>query len=340
LALLPVYRVFGMLPKRYFAVARPKQRQKGKAMKSAKTTSLVTAGVLAAALTAQPASAWWFSKKDTYTETRYPIVLVHGLSGFNKLLGFVEYHNGIPDALAEGGAEVFVPQVSAANSTEVRGEQLLAQIEEYLAASGAEKVHLIGHSHGGPTVRYVAGVRPDLVASVASVGGVNWGTPVADAASGVDLDGLGNWFFGLIDGLSGGGGLPQDTNAAIHSLSTEGSLAFNAQFPAGMPSSYCGDDGAEVAKGVRYYSWGGNRVVTNLLDPSDLLLATMSPLFNEPHDGLVPACSMKLGKVLGVDYRHNHLDEVNQIFGLVGPFAASPVQLYRQQANRLKNLGL
>lgn len=314
--------------------------KKGKSMKSAKIKSLITAGLLVAALTAQPASAWWFSKKDTYTETRYPIVLVHGLAGFKELFGLIEYHNGIPGALAEGGAEVFVPQVSAANSTEIRGEQLLAQVEEYLAVTGAEKVHLIGHSHGGPTVRYVAGVRPDLVASVASVGGVNWGTPVADLAGKLSLDGIGNLLFRLIDTVSGGGGLPQDTGAAIRSLSTEGSLVFNAEFPAGMPSSYCGNDGAEVANGVRYYSWGGRRALTNLLDPSDLLLTALKPLFREPNDGLVPSCSMKLGKVLGVDYRHNHLDEVNQIFGLVGPFAASPVQLYRQQANRLKNLEL
>ncbi len=33
-----------------------------------------------------------------YTQTRYPIVLVHGLFGFDKLLG-VDYFYGIPQAL-------------------------------------------------------------------------------------------------------------------------------------------------------------------------------------------------------------------------------------------------
>ncbi|MEP3591000.1 MAG: triacylglycerol lipase [Marinobacter sp.] len=314
-------------------------------MKRSNRKLAVLAGALAIGLSSQSASAGWFDwlfgkSADTYTQTEHPIVLVHGLSGFNKLLGFVEYFNGIPEALTESGAEVFVPQVSAANSSEVRGEQLLAQIEEYIAVTGAEKVHLIGHSHGGPTIRYVAGVRPDLVASVSSVGGVNWGTPVADLANNGALDGLGNFFFGLIDTFSGGGGLPQDTGAAIASLSTDGSLAFNAQFPAGLPSTYCGNDGAEVVDGVRYYSWGGNKVWTNVLDASDALLLTLRPAFDEPTDGLVPACSMKVGRVLGVDYAHNHLDQVNQLFGLVGRNAADPVQLYRQQANRLKNLGL
>ncbi|WP_372966433.1 esterase/lipase family protein [Marinobacter sp.] len=306
---------------------------------------VLAASALAIGLSAQPASAGWFDwlfgkSTDTYTATKHPIVLVHGLSGFNKLFGIVEYFNGVPDALTESGAEVFVPQVSAANSTEVRGEQLLAQIEEYMAVTGAEKVHLIGHSHGGPTIRYVAGVRPDLIASVSSVGGVNWGTPVADAFNTGALDNLGNWFFGLLDTFSGGGGLPQDTGAAIASLSTEGSLQFNERFSAGIPSTYCGNDGAEVVDGVRYYSWGGNKISTNFWDVSDPLLKALEPLFDEPTDGLVPACSMKLGKVLGVDYGHNHLDQVNMLFGLVGRNAADPVELYRQQANRLKNLGL
>ncbi|MCV5343391.1 alpha/beta fold hydrolase, partial [Escherichia coli] len=77
-----------------------------------------------------------------------------------------------------------VAQVSATNSSEVRGEQLLAQVETLLAAIGAEKVNLIGHSHGGPTTRYVASVRPDLVASVTSIGGVNKGSKVADLVRG------------------------------------------------------------------------------------------------------------------------------------------------------------
>merc|ERR1711976_999114 len=48
----------------------------------------------------------------------------------------------------------------------VRGEQLLDYIDEVLALSGADKVNLIGHSHGGPTARYAASVAPDKVASV------------------------------------------------------------------------------------------------------------------------------------------------------------------------------
>ncbi|TVP60505.1 MAG: triacylglycerol lipase [Halomonadaceae bacterium] len=309
-----------------------------------KTRLALVAGALTASVAfAQPVSAsWleWLQNQFRYTQTNHPIVLVHGLSGFDELFGLIEYFNGVPEALTSGGAKVFIPQVSASNSTEVRGEQLLAQIEDYMAATGARKVNIIGHSHGSPTARYVAGVRPDLVASVSSVGGVNWGTPVADSAADGQLDNLGDWFFGLVDFASGNPNLPQDTNAAVASLSTEGSIAFNQEFPDGIPSRYCGNNGARQANGIRYYSWGGNAVLTNVFDPSDLLLGLTATIIDEPNDGLVPACSMKLGEVISVEYRHNHLDQVNQVLGLVARNAADPVALYRQQANRLKRAGL
>lgn len=65
-------------------------------------------------------------------------------------------------------------------SSEQRGEALLAQIEDIVAQTGKGKVHLIGHSHGGLDVRYVAAVRPDLVASVTTVGTPHKGAELAD----------------------------------------------------------------------------------------------------------------------------------------------------------------
>ncbi|MDW3190447.1 alpha/beta fold hydrolase, partial [Vibrio sp. Vb0932] len=82
-----------------------------------------------------------------YTQTKYPIVLVHGLFGFDSLAG-VDYFFGIPHSLTKDGATVYVAQVSATNSSEARGEQLLSQVETLLAATGTNKVNLIGHSHG------------------------------------------------------------------------------------------------------------------------------------------------------------------------------------------------
>lgn len=117
--------------------------------------------------------------QDGYAQTRYPIVLVHGLFGFDSILG-IDYFYGIPDALRQGGASVHVARVSAAHSTEIRGEQLLAQVKTILALSGASKVNLVGHSHGGLTARYVAGVAPQLVASVTAIGAPHKGSRLAD----------------------------------------------------------------------------------------------------------------------------------------------------------------
>lgn len=289
---------------------------------------------------------WQAAHAGTATQTRYPIVLVHGLFGFDSALG-IDYFYGIPDALRRDGAKVYVAQVSAANSTEVRGEQLLAQVKNILALSGAAKVNLIGHSHGGPTARYVAGVAPQLVASVTSVGGVNRGSRVADivrgaAPAGSVSEAVANTaakaLVSLINVASGGTGLPQMPTAALDSLSTAGSARFNQRFGAGVPSSGCGS-GAELVNGVRYYSWTGTRTATNLLDLSDAPLALLGLVFGEANDGLVSACSSRLGKSLG-DYAQNHLDEVNQLLGLRDWFSTDPVTLYREHATRLKGLGL
>ena len=283
--------------------------------------------------------------QNGYTQTRYPIVLVHGLFGFDSFLG-LDYFYGIPSALRQDGARVFVAQVSAANSTEMRGEQLLAQVKNIMAITGASKVNLVGHSHGGPTIRYVAGVAPQLVASATSIGGVNKGSRVADilrrtvppgTISETLVNNAAKAFVALINLGSGGTSLPQTPTSALNSLTTAGSADFNRRFPQAVPAG-CGS-GAELVNGVRYYSWTGTLPVTNVLDVSDGPLGIMSLVFGEANDGLVSACSSRLGKHLG-DYRQNHLDEVNQVVGLRDWFSVDPVTLYRQHANRLKQAGL
>ncbi len=292
--------------------------------------------VLFIALTSLPASA------TGYTQTRYPIVLVHGLFGFDSL-GPLEYFYGVPGALRSGGARVYVTSVSAANSTEVRGEQLLFQIRQILAATGAEKVNLIGHSHGGPTSRYVASVRPDLVASVTSIGGVNKGSRVADVLVGAAPDlvySIGNALGGFLGLISGSPSLPQNAYAAAQSLSTTGTATFNARHPAGLPSTACGE-GAHQANGVYYFSWSGATPYTNIFDPADPFLAVTSIAFGgAKNDGLVASCSSHLGRVIRDDYWMNHLDEVNQMVGITHLFETSPVTLFRQHANRLQGIGL
>ncbi|MEM9553618.1 MAG: triacylglycerol lipase [Acidobacteriota bacterium] len=307
---------------------------------SSRLATLVVAGALCAGLVAPPAAA------SGYTETRNPIVLAHGMAGFDSLFGVVDYFFGIVGALRSGGAEVYVTEVSAFQSTEERGAQLLLQVEEIVAITG-RPVNLIGHSHGGLDARYVASVRPDLVASVTTVGTPHKGAGVATfLRDNLTPDGFGEGalsFFadslGVIVGLLSGTTNPQDSVAGLESLSEAGAAAFNAVHPAGVPTTACGD-GAHIVHGVRYYSWSGTKALTNVLDVSDPALGVAWWFSPEANDGLVGRCSSHLGDVIRDDYRMNHLDQVNQVLGLTYWFESNPKTVFRAHANRLKNAGL
>lgn len=284
---------------------------------------------------------------QAYTETRYPFVMAHTFLGFEKI-AFIEYWYGIPRALQKDGAQVFTTRVSAVNSSEVRGEQLLAQVEEVLAITGAEKVNLIGHSLGGQTVRYVAAMIPDKVASVTSIGSPVKGTPPGDIAEDLlkikilqpvipaMLEGLAQ----VVDLASGGDPLPQDGIAGINTLTTAGNADFNARFPAGVPNTDCGEGDYEKG-GIYYFSWAGSTAeITNTYDITSIVFQLTKLLFDEPNNGLIGRCSSHFGQVIRDDYEMDHLDEVNQLFGVTSTTAIDPREIYRQHANRLVNLGL
>jgi triacylglycerol lipase len=295
--------------------------------------------------------AWWGATAawaaDTYTQTKYPIVLVHGLLGFDAL-GPVQYFYGVPSDLRAGGAVVYTASVSQSNSTEVRGEQLLKELQTLKAKYGHAKFNLVGHSHGGNTIRYVAAVAPDLVASVTTMGTPHQGSKVADGLAAVTsatgtqaaVAAVVNGLSSLIATLSGSSGNPQNALASLKSLSTSGAADFNRRFPQGAPTSSCGS-GPGLVNGVRYFSMGGTSVGTNLLDASDAFLVASSFFYGfEANDGLVGRCSNHWGQVLRDNYAWNHIDEINHVFGLRGLFSSDPVAVYRAQANRLKTLGL
>lgn len=311
-----------------------------KIIKSALTAALLVTTLLSGGVSA-----------GTFAKTKYPIVLVHGLFGYEDILG-ADYFYKIPQRLTRNGATVFVAEVSPANSSEVRGEQLLTYVNEVLAITGAQKVNLIGHSHGSPTSRYVASVAPEKVASVTSVGGVNWGSKTADqlretlteGSIGEGAAGLAvNAFAELIELASGSDprDKPTDSLAALNSLTTEGSIEFNEKYPEGVPSAYCRNDGKKYAEnGVVYFSWSGGVTLTNILDPVDGPLTITGLEYGEPNDGLVASCSSHLGQVLKDNYRMNHLDEVNQTLGITSWFETSPVAVFLNHAQRLKRHGL
>ncbi|MBI2734680.1 MAG: triacylglycerol lipase [Aquabacterium sp.] len=273
---------------------------------------------------------------STVAQTRYPIVLVHGFMGFDDILG-VDYFYQVPDNLRRNGATVYVAAVSQVNSSEARGEQLLKQMQQWAAKDGVKKFNIIGHSQGGPTARYVAGVVPGMVASITTVASPAR-MSAADANNQIaalinNYSSLTSSFGSFVAWLSGSR-QPQDVEAAKRFPDEVN--AFATRFPAGVPSTYCGLDGKEFENGIYFYSVTGNKPKTNSWDISDLAMVESTT----PSDGAIPVCAAHFGKVLRDDYPWNHIDEMNHVFGLIGKGAPDPVAFYVQQANRLKLKGL
>jgi triacylglycerol esterase/lipase EstA (alpha/beta hydrolase family) len=115
------------------------------ALQVARSTRFIGAtafAVLLALGSAAPASAAIASTADSYAATRYPIVLVPGLTGTDRYANLLDYWYGIPSDLESHGAAVFVANVSGFQSDlgeKGRGEQLLAFVKQVLAATGAQK---------------------------------------------------------------------------------------------------------------------------------------------------------------------------------------------------------
>jgi triacylglycerol lipase len=265
--------------------------------------------------------------KSDYAKTKYPLLRVHGWLGWSRI----------------GNAA----QLSPAHRTEFRGEQLIAQVEEVMAITGKSKVNLIGHSHGGPTVRYVAATKPEYVASITGVAGTFRGSKVADdiqnnRLSRTAFNILGDYMVApLITWAQQQPDMPVDFDASMASLTETASADFNRRFPTTALAANCSSSGAKVDRGIHYYSWTGVAQATNLLD-IDTVLMQLGPLSygNLDNDGMVARCSTHIGHVIRDNYRLNHTDLANMMFGLTGLFAPDPVALYRQHANRLKLQGL
>ncbi|HCS42733.1 MAG TPA: alpha/beta hydrolase [Pseudomonas sp.] len=287
--------------------------------------------------------------------TLYPILLVHGLFGFDRIGPFELFHD-IKQALRNVGVRVFVPHLSATHSNEVRGDQLLAQIERVLEGTGAHKVNLIGHSQGALAARYAAAIAPEAVASVTSVSGPNHGSELADFLRKALTPGrlpeqvaetVATLFIDFLSLLSSDRQLPKNAIAALNALTTEGVGAFNDKYPQGLPEKW-GGMGRERVNGVRYYSWSGTLQGSileqglNALDPLHGFCRAFSRYFTteaNQNDGMVGRYSSHLGTVIRSDYPLDHLDSISQMAGQIRK-GIDPVDLYVEHAERLKKAGL
>ncbi len=281
-----------------------------------------------------------------------PVVLVHGFTGFDTVLG-LDYWYGITKALEKDGVKVLVAQVNPSQTSEYRGEELVKQLQAWKVANKVTKFNLIGHSQGGPTVRYAASVRPDLVASATTVGGVNLGSTLADKMVNDKTIAEGNWLdsFGTsllkLMGLASsydGDADKIDASIAAQDMTYASAVAFNKKYPEGAPAIE-GKPGTQEngSNGVKYFSIAGDaNGTTNSFDVIDLLLVstTAKTVFKDVvADGVVQTSSQYWGKHLKT-YPWNHFDEVNQSLGLIGKSAPSPKDVYRSLAQMLASKGL
>ena len=113
-----------------------------------------------------------------------PIVLVHGLCGYDRIALFgrtlKDYFPGIREKLEAGGNRVLIPRLSLTRGVAERAAELKRFIERRVPDGGP--VHLIGHSLGGLDGRYMISKldMAERVMSLTTVGTPHRGSPVAD----------------------------------------------------------------------------------------------------------------------------------------------------------------
>ena len=308
------------------------------------------------------------AQADGSAATRYPIFLAEGFAGLDYF--------GVEEALEASGATVCDQpddQVPHFAGSEARAQVLITQIAA-CAASGGGRVNLIGFSQGGDDARVLLSKRPDLLASVTTVGTPHRGSGnLADrfiACQAAQQLGLPcapqdqaavAAFIGLAPyatdpdapnppDMAGVLAAQCQFSSGTHPVALAVCLAsgldvgpvFALKYPLGLPLTSCGEGPAFLfGPGLRkiyLFSWGGNKVLTDPTDPSDPALQQTS-VFQQPgNDGLIERCSTHFGKVLRDDYPWNHLDLINQGNGATG--ASDPTTVYVQHAARLKALGL
>lgn len=261
--------------------------------------------------------------------TRFPIVLVHGWTGFENI-GPLSYFYQVREDLEGLGYPVGIPVLDPYNSVDIRGEQLVSFVDNTLTTLRARKINLLGHSQGGIDSRYVAapagGGFGDRVGALITVGTPHQGTPFTDIALGLIPGPAEQALVFIINFLGAAQSQQSDVEASLYTLSeTYMQGEFN--------STYVDDPR------VKYWSWTGETCVSgigcqDMLDP--LLLFSFNTIYAVagPNDGLVPEESAKWGEYLGV-VPADHIDEVGQIAGVTS-LAYDHVAFYRDNARMLR----
>ncbi|MBX5482708.1 MAG: alpha/beta fold hydrolase [Myxococcaceae bacterium] len=210
---------------------------------------------------------------------RHPVVLAHGILGFDKVgvggLAEAAYFRGVAPRLTKLGAKVYAFQVRPSASVAARAEDLRLAVQ----ALGEERVNVIAHSMGGLDARYAVAKLglADKVASITTIGTPHHGTPLADL--GTNLWGLAPAARRLLEAMG------VDVSG-FFDLTTERMRQFNAEVPDVRGIFY----GSYVAR-----TSGGLATTHPLLVPTWKLIRERAG----DNDGLVPVHSQQWGERLG-----------------------------------------
>ena len=90
-------------------------------------------------------------KDEKICETKYPILLVHGV--FFRDSRLFNYWGRIPAALERNGAKIFYGEQQSALSVEASSKELAEKIRQIVTGTGCGKVNIIAHSKGGLDAR-------------------------------------------------------------------------------------------------------------------------------------------------------------------------------------------
>ena len=230
-----------------------------------------------------------------YQVPHHPIVLAHGLLGFDelrlagKLLPGVHYWRGITEALKANGIEVVLTSVPASASIEERAAKLSEEIEQ---KAGGKSVNIIAHSMGGLDARYmISQLKPPnvKVTSLTTIASPHRGSAFAD------------YCFEQI----GEQRLPQIYNT-LRALSVE-TGAFSQLTRRYMNEEF--NPKTPDREGVSYFSYGA--MATPPLWSAFRQSHRIIEKEEGPNDGLVSVASAQWGTYKGTLEGVSHLDLIN-----------------------------
>jgi triacylglycerol lipase len=248
---------------------------------------------------------------------RAPVVLVHGLFGFDKIgvagATLVDYFPGIPGLLTGAGNRVLIPSLTPTGGVEQRARELK---EFLLLHSPSEPVHLIAHSMGGLDARFMISCldMSTHVLTLTTLGTPHRGTSFADWGVG-RLERLVKPILNMI-------GMPYQ---AFYDLTRANCKTFNEKV-LDVPT-------------VRYFSVGGKHD-GHFLHPEWLLPFNIVSKQEGENDGIVSLASATYGEQFDL-WEGDHLMLVN-FFNPIHHYRGSwrdPTPRYGAILRRLADLG-